>query len=172
MTKKKAAKKKAKATKTTKATKEKGKNSKRNKKEFNPAEVRSDIAKMVGLEATNMAAAVIGEGKKGQLATVKYLLEMAAIYPASTDGSYATTEEDCLAKTLLDRLDLPDRPVGRDDEDEPRRANSWTGAAPIGTANVTEESALSGGRAEPEPDAGEDEETSKNISVGASDTVK
>jgi hypothetical protein len=102
----------------------------KNKKEFNPAEVRKEISAMVGLEAKSMAAAVIGDGKKGQLATVKYLFDFASIFPSSTDGSYATTDEDCLAKTLLDRLDLPDKPVGRDDEDEPvRTANPLTGAA-------------------------------------------
>ena len=67
-----------------------------------------------------MTQAVIDEGKKGQLATVKYLLEMAAIYPASTDGSQASENEDCLARTLLNRLDLPDEPIARDEEDEPR----------------------------------------------------
>jgi hypothetical protein len=65
------------------------------------------------------SAAVIGEGKKGQLATVKYLFEMAGVYPPLTDGSLATTDEDCLAKTLLNRLNIPDKPIGRDEEDEP-----------------------------------------------------
>ena len=104
--------------KTKKAKKNSGGKSK-GKKELNPAEVRKEIAQMVDSEATEMAAAVIGEGKKGQLATVKYLFEMAGVYPALTDGSQATTDEDCLAKTLLDRLNIPDKPVGRDEEDEP-----------------------------------------------------
>lgn len=92
----------------------------KNKKEINPAEVRKELVQMVGAEATLMTQAVIDEGKKGQLATVKYLLEMAAIYPASTDGSQASENEDCLARTLLNRLDLPDEPIARDEEDEPR----------------------------------------------------
>jgi len=182
MTKKKAKRRTAKATKATKAAKATKKSSKRTKKEFNPAELRRDIAKMVGLEAANMAGAVIVEGMKGQLATVKYLFEMASIFPASTDGSYATTEEDCLAKTLLDRLNLPDKPVGRDDEDEPRTVNSWTGISL--TADVRESSEPNDGRArlllddrlsndrlsDIKPDAGG--EASKSISAGASDTVK
>jgi hypothetical protein len=76
---------------------------------------------MVESHANKMTQAVIDEGEKGQLATVKYLFEMAAIYPASTDGSQATEDEDCLARTLLTRLDLPTEPVGRDEEDEPLR---------------------------------------------------
>jgi hypothetical protein len=86
--------------------------------------VRKDIAQMVASEATTMAQAVIDEGKKGQLATVKYLFEVAEIYPASTDGSFATTDEDCLARTLLNRMDVPDEPVARDEEDEPKAATS------------------------------------------------
>jgi hypothetical protein len=92
------------------------------KKEFNPAEVRRDIAQMVDSQAARMTQAVIDEGMKGQLATVKYLFEVAEIYPASTDGSYATREEESLAQTLLRRLDLPDEPIGRDEEDEPKEA--------------------------------------------------
>jgi hypothetical protein len=96
----------------------------KSKIELNPASVRKDIAQMVALEATTMAQAVIDEGKKGQLATVKYLFEVAEIYPASTDGSHATADEDCLARTLLNRMDVPDEPVRRDEEDEPRAATS------------------------------------------------
>jgi len=88
------------------------------KKTLDPAEVRKNIAQMVDWEAAVMVQAVIDEGKKGQLATVKYLLEMAEIYPASGDGSQATAEEDSLAKTLLHRLNLPEEPIARDEEDE------------------------------------------------------
>jgi hypothetical protein len=110
MTKKKATNK----TSTEKAAKEKS--SKKGKQELNPRGVRKDISQMVESEATVMARAVIDEGKKGQLATVKYLFEMAEIYPASTDGSQATADEDSLAKTLLRRLNLPEEPIVRDDE--------------------------------------------------------
>jgi len=88
------------------------------KNELNPAAVREDISKLVEEHAGKMAEAVIGEGEKGQLAPVKYLFEVAHIFPPMTDGSQATKDEECLAKTLLDRLDLPDKPVVRDDEDE------------------------------------------------------
>jgi hypothetical protein len=92
----------------------------KSKQEPNPAEVRKNIAIMVESEAETMALAVIGEGKKGQLAPVKYLFEVAEIYPPSTDGSHVTADEDCLAKTLLHRLNIPDEPIARDEEDEPK----------------------------------------------------
>src|ERR1700687_6096678 len=111
---------KAKAKKTTKAKKSAGK---KGKKEFNPLEVRKEIAQMVDSEAAEMAAAVIGEGKKGQLATVKYLFEVAEIYPPSTDGSETTQDEEGFAKSLMDRLGLPDTPIALDDEDEVKSAN-------------------------------------------------
>jgi hypothetical protein len=65
----------------------------RAKKELNPVEVRKDISRMVESHAAKMAQAVIGEGEKGQLATVRYLFEMAEIYPISADGSHATADE-------------------------------------------------------------------------------
>lgn len=36
---------------------------------------------------------------------------MASIYPPATDGSQSSKDEDCFAKTLLKRLNLPDEPV-------------------------------------------------------------
>jgi hypothetical protein len=102
----------------------KKKNAGKDKQELNPAEMRNELAGMVGLAAVLMTQAAINEGKKGQLATVKYLLEMAQIYPLSTDGSHATENEDSLARTLLNRLDIPDEPIARDEEDAPKAATS------------------------------------------------
>ncbi len=104
--------------------------SRKSKIELNPAGVRNDIAQMVETQARTMAQAVIDEGKKGQLATVKYLFEMAKIFPEATDGSQATTDEESLAKTLLRRLDLPEEPVVRDEEDLPQAVTSVEKAAP------------------------------------------
>jgi len=97
---------------------------KKSKKELNPAEVRKDISRMVEEEAATMAQAAIEEWKKGQLAPVKYLLELAKIFPAATDGSEASEDEDSLARTLLNRMGLPDVPIKQeDDEDEPKAAS-------------------------------------------------
>ena len=87
-------------------------------KEKPAAEVLKDISKMVKTHANKMAAAVIGEGEKGQLATVKFLWEVASIYPSSTDGSEATEHEESLAQTLLRRLNVPESPVVADQYDE------------------------------------------------------
>ncbi|HTS37817.1 MAG TPA: hypothetical protein VMH04_19235 [Candidatus Solibacter sp.] len=88
------------------------------KKEMNPAEVRRDISQIVMEGAVAMAQAVVDEAKKGQLVPTKYLLELAGVFPANTDGSVATDEEDCLAKTLLQRLNLPTEPVKLDEDDD------------------------------------------------------
>lgn len=106
-------KKKSKSKKTgKKATKKRP--TKTNQRELHPAEVRKDIAAMVEAEAELLAGAVIEEGKKGQLATVKYLFEVAHIYPQAPEGELSATDEESLAKTLLDRLNIPDEPVIHD----------------------------------------------------------
>lgn len=111
---------------------------KKRKKELNPAEVRKNIEQMVASEAEEMTTAAIGEGKKGQLATFKYLMEVGKIFPAPTDGSESSTEEDSLARTLLRRMELPEEPVVREDEDAVK-------AAPVddseGKAKATDEAA-------------------------------
>jgi hypothetical protein len=90
----------------------------RRKKGLNPESVREGISKLVKSHAEKMTEAVIEEGEKGQLAPVKYLFEMAHIFPPPADGSESTSEEDSLAKTLLDRLNVPDKPVVHDEEDD------------------------------------------------------
>lgn len=111
-------------TKTTVKKKAKKKRAKKAKKETNSADVRKKVSKMVKSKAMAMTKSVIGEAQKGvtkdiQLATVKYLFEVAEIYPPQADQDAATADEDCLAKTLLNRLNIPDVPIRRDeDEDE------------------------------------------------------
>lgn len=97
----------------------KGKGKAKQKKgEKTGEEVRKELAKLVKAHAKKMASAVIGQGETGQLAPMKYLLEMAHVYPKGNDGSEATKDEDCLAKTLLDRLNIPDKPVVADEDEE------------------------------------------------------
>jgi hypothetical protein len=116
-------KKKAKGKATKKKTAKK-KSCLRSKKERNPVAVHNDIAKIVESGAKKITKAVMEQAMAGQLAPAKYLLEMAQIYPKATDGSFSTTEEECLAATLLRRLDLPLEPVVRDEEDLPKMAPS------------------------------------------------
>jgi hypothetical protein len=102
----------------------------KSKKEINPAEVRKEVSQLVGSEAKLMASAVIGEAKKGELAPMKYLFEFAGVYPPANDGEQATQEEDCLAKTLLDRLNAPRKPAQekeKDEDDEPADAAADSG---------------------------------------------
>jgi len=80
--------------------------------------VRRELAGMVKSRAKKITTAVLGHAVKGELAPTKYLFEIAGLFPASTDGSLSTANEDCLAKTLLDRLNIPDEPVVADQEDE------------------------------------------------------
>jgi hypothetical protein len=100
----------------------------RTKKQTNAAEVRNDIAKIVKSGAKKITKAVMDQAMTGQLAPAKYLFEMAAIYPPSTDGSESSKEEECFAKTLMDRLNLPDKPIALDEEDEGMQSASRTAA--------------------------------------------
>ena len=102
------------------AKKKAGKKRAPRSKERNPAGVRNDIAKMVESGAKKITKAVMDQAMTGQLAPAKYLFEMAEIYPQATDGSYSTVDEECLAATLLRRLDIPDDPVMRNEEDAPQ----------------------------------------------------
>ena len=72
---------------------------------------------MVESGAMKMARAVINEGK-GQLATMRYLFEIASIFPPEANADLADPEEECLAKTLLRRLNIPDEPIKHDDDEE------------------------------------------------------
>jgi len=126
MTKKKAAKTGARP---KKAAKKRKKNSKKSKKQTNPAGVRREVSKMVESEAVEMAQAVIDEGKKGQLATMSYLFEFASIFPPEANGDQADPEEECLAKTLLRRLNIPDEPLKRDDDEETENSEQKSTAA-------------------------------------------
>jgi hypothetical protein len=115
MTKKKAKKKTGKVA----AKKSPGKRSTRGKiKETHPAEVRKEVSRIVREHATKMAAAVVTEGEKGQLAPVKYLFEVAGVFPETTETAEGSPREDSLAETLLHRLNIPIEPVHRDGEEE------------------------------------------------------
>jgi hypothetical protein len=88
----------------------------------NLAVVRKDITNIVGNEATTLTRAVMAEGRKGQLAPVKYLFEVAGLYPASEE-SQTKPEEASLARTLLHRLGLPEDPVSTSEDVAPMKLN-------------------------------------------------
>jgi hypothetical protein len=102
------------------AVKKSGGKRRSGKKQLDAAQVREEIAGMVKAGAKQIAEAVMGQAIiNGELAPAKYLFEVASIYPPSTDGSQSLKEEDSLAKTLMDRLNLPDEPIARDEDGEP-----------------------------------------------------
>jgi hypothetical protein len=80
------------------------------------AEVRKDISNIVGLRAAELAKAVLEEGKKGQLAPVKYLFEVSGLYPAS-ESSETKPDEESLAHTLMRKLNLPELPIESEDDE-------------------------------------------------------
>ena len=88
---------------------------KSSKKERDPKEIRKECSKLIKADATKITAAMIGEGKKGQLGPIKYLFEMASIFPTADDGSQTSAREESLAETLLTRLGIPTSPVVADE---------------------------------------------------------
>ncbi|HZP00101.1 MAG TPA: hypothetical protein VFD30_07395 [Terriglobia bacterium] len=84
------------------------------KKDRDGSEVRQECSKLVKQDAAKLTAAVIEEGRKGQIAPVKYLFEMANIFPSADDGSQTSAKEESLAETLLRRLGIPTDPVMAD----------------------------------------------------------
>ncbi len=83
-------------------------------KQLDPVKVREDIAGIIKSRARKIAIAVAGKAGLGELAPTKFLFEVAHIYPQPPEGTMSTTDEESLAKTLLDRLNVPDHPVVHD----------------------------------------------------------
>jgi len=62
---------------------------------------------MVIGEHEKITKAVLQDAKRGQLSTVKYLYEMTGVYPTPSEDPEMQVEDDSLAKTLLDRMNIP-----------------------------------------------------------------
>jgi hypothetical protein len=113
---------KKKAAKKTAMKKGARKSAKKFKKETDPAEVRKQVSMIVKAEAALMTQAVVDEAKKGQLAPVRYLFDMANIFPGQTDPQKAPEESaDCLAEILLSKIEAPAKPEkeGEDELEDP-----------------------------------------------------
>lgn len=73
------------------------------------AEIRRQIADLVGNGAVGMVETTIEEVGKGHYLGMKYLFEMIGLYPAiSTDDAPI---QETMAATLLRRLGLPETPI-------------------------------------------------------------
>lgn len=73
------------------------------------AVIRKDISQVVSSEAVRMVRRVIEGIDIRHYAAMKYLFEMAGLYPATRQEE--ADEDDSLAKTLLCRLGLAESPV-------------------------------------------------------------
>jgi hypothetical protein len=134
--------------------KKKSGRSKQGKNERDSKEVRQECSKLVKDDATELTAAVIEEAKKGQLGPVKYLFEMANIFPQADDGSQTSAKEDSLAETLLNRLGIPTHPVVADEYE--KAANEVIPARLAGKEEEDEESEPEKAVEKPEIDADPD----------------
>ena len=94
------------------------------KKQKDVAQVREEIASVVKSGAMDITEAVMGQAMAGNLLPAKYLFELAGVHPVVNDGKQATQEEDCLAKTLLDRIDRPQKPPEKDEDEVSHPAKS------------------------------------------------
>jgi hypothetical protein len=137
-----------------KPTKKKSRKSKLGKNEPDSKEVRQECSKLVKEDATELTAAAIGEARKGQLGPLKYLFEMANIFPQTDDGSQTSAKEDSLAETLLHRLGIPTHPVVADEYE--RAANEVIPSGLAGKEEGVEESEAKKAPEKPEIDAGPD----------------
>ncbi len=69
--------------------------------------VRAGMANLVKDAGEDIARGMIEVAKTGQLATAKYLLELAGVYPATAEPA---AREESLAESLLRRVGLPTEP--------------------------------------------------------------
>ncbi len=80
------------------------------KKPVDIVQARENVANLVRNSAAEIAMGMIEGAKAGQLASAKYLFEVAGLYPATEETEVERTE-DSLAYTLLKRMGLPTEPV-------------------------------------------------------------
>ena len=69
------------------------------------AAIRQNATNLIGVEASEMVKAVIAECKKGHYQSLKFLFEVAGIFPASAEA--ADHDEPSFAEILCRRLGLP-----------------------------------------------------------------
>jgi len=82
-------------------------------KQLDPSKVRENISKIVKNRARKITLAVANKAGQGELAPAKFF-EMAHIFPQPPEGTASSMDDESFAKTLLDRLDIPDHPVVHD----------------------------------------------------------
>jgi len=81
------------------------------------AQAREDVKGRVRRAAGGIADELIKVAMSGQLATAKYLFEVAGLYPATEE---AEPQENSLAYILLKRLGLPTDPLDEETDSKER----------------------------------------------------
>ena len=92
-------------------------------KPVDAAQARENVASLVRASATEIASGVLTGAKAGQLASAKYLFEMAGLFPAK-EAAASTLPEDTLSRTLLKRMGQPTEPATCADDHAATAANS------------------------------------------------
>ncbi len=93
----------------TKPSKRAASATKGSRKPLDLAEIRQQIATLVGNDAVGMVEVTMEEVGKGHCLGMKYLFEMIGLYPAT--GEDGVLVPDSMAAILLRRLGLPEPPV-------------------------------------------------------------
>ena len=91
------------------------------------AAVRKEISRVVGSEAVRMVRRIIAEVDIGHYSAMKYLFELAGLYPATAQEE--TAGDDSLAKTLLRRLGLEEGTMLESGVTKDREMDATGGAA-------------------------------------------
>jgi hypothetical protein len=84
----------------------------------NLAELRQQIARLVGEQMDPMTNAIIEEASKGHLVHYKYLAEMIGLYPVAPGTESEAPEGNDLAELLLKNIHFPHRLSEADEDGE------------------------------------------------------
>ena len=103
------------------------------KKPTNAAEARESVRSLVWDAAGDIAKGLVKAATDGQLATAKYLFEVAGVYPTTEE---TRPQENSLAYILLKRLGLPTEPK---DEAGSKPAGARSDAEDSDTADALSE---------------------------------
>ncbi len=103
-----------KVTAKAKTSKSKGSSGRGSRKPVAFETVRKRIDTLVGNRAVGVVENALDEADKGHFPAMKYLFEMVGLYPATKREE--TPGEESLARTLLERLELPEEVGGKKDK--------------------------------------------------------
>ena len=102
-------------------------------KQMDIAKVRNDVTNIVGAGAKKITQAVVEEAQKGQLAPMKYLFEMAGVYPAPVSEKAPEVEDDgeSFAKLVYETLNAAKKPAVVDEVESEESVEKREETAPV-----------------------------------------